>query len=369
MNNFSFKPMLCSAIDILPEEQEAFIAEIKWDGWRAIATIDQNTTLETRNQNLITSVPYLLNELSAIFPDSTVVDGEIIDGEDIVHGWNNVQTICSSQTPHVPTTNSPCLKYVIFDILYYRGKDVRNLSWNQRRDILEECFTSIDNNSNLMISSIYAPQKEWYDDIIKKGYEGIVIKRKNSPYVGGRSGAWNKIKPQTHQNQEAEIIGLPLEGKGKYENMVGSIEFKLANGIKGHCSGFSDQIRKELTENPEQYMGKIIEISHWGINKNNTLRHPQFHRMRLDRDALELKQSQTIFTQKTKKPRKAKTSASKPKMRNYKAMGDKKLLDCFKSLQNKTGDAYDRCINGGSREPEKDLQVVIQLITEKNLCA
>lgn len=39
MTTFSFMPMLCNTVDVLPTSSEGFITEIKWDGWRAISTI------------------------------------------------------------------------------------------------------------------------------------------------------------------------------------------------------------------------------------------------------------------------------------------------------------------------------------------
>lgn len=362
MQDFRFLPMLCSTIDEIPEDSQLFAAEIKWDGWRAMCKIQQNPTLLSRTLKPIVSVDYIGQELSGIFPQDTVLDGEIIDGERIEHSWNRVQTICSSATPHQPLQDNPPLTYMVFDILMLQGKDVRSLPWRERRELLESHFENSESEI-VKLNQVFLPNKQWLEDVLDKGHEGVVVKRTNSPYVGGRSGAWSKIKPQHAQSEEAIVTGLPLDGKGKYKGLVGGIEFRLPDGQTGRCSGFSDDIRQQISKNPQDFLGCVIEVSHWGRSKTGTLRHPQFKRIRLDREAKETLQN----APKTEKIRKAKSSASKPKMRNYKAMKDEKLLACFASLTQQSGDAYDRCLNGGSGNPNTDIECIKVLLKQRSL--
>jgi hypothetical protein len=54
-------------------------------------------------------------------------------------------------------------------------------------------------------------------------------------------------------------------------------------------------------------------------------------------------------------------------MRSYHAMRDENLLRCIKSLRERSGEAYDRCISAGSGDPAKDLSVAEGIAREKQL--
>lgn len=66
----------------------------------------------------------------------------------------------------------------------------------------------------------------------------------------------------------------------------------------------------------------------------------------------------------------AKESASAPRpagrTRNYKQMSDAKLKRCWRELEDE-GDAYQRCMNGGSGDPDADLELVARLLRERGL--
>lgn len=53
--------------------------------------------------------------------------------------------------------------------------------------------------------------------------------------------------------------------------------------------------------------------------------------------------------------------------RNYKQMKDDKLRSCEVELAAGEGDAWDRCMNGGSGDPDADLELVTRLLQERGL--
>jgi bifunctional non-homologous end joining protein LigD len=362
----SFMPMLCTPVDVVPESAD-FAAEHKLDGWRALGIVENGSVvLRTREGNPITAVPYLSDALATL-PDGTVLDGEIVDPTSIDGGWNRVQSVCGSPAEHVPSAEDPALIMVVFDILFLAFEDVRPRPWSERREGLEALLE--DPPAGLALGEVFVPSTKLLDEALTAGFEGLVVKRRNAPYCGGRSGAWVKIKPEADESSEAQIIGF-TDGKGKYAGQVGAIRFRLPSGAEGRCSGFDDTLRAAMTANPSDYVDTVVEVGHWGVTATGKLRHPNFRRLRPDRGVTEM--IATALPAKApvapaKKLRVAKTAASKPRMRNYKSMGDAKLVGALTSLTTKSGDAYDRCLNGGSGDPSGDLSVVQALVAERGL--
>jgi len=364
----SFLPMQCSPVDVVPEIDD-FVAEIKFDGWRTLAIVqDGAVELRTRGDNEITAVPYI-NEALGFLPDGTVLDGEMIDPTRIKGAWNRVQSICSTAAEHEPADDNPELRLVIFDVLFLGGTDVRSKPWSQRRQILETLLRDDARPEQLLLADTFQPTNQLLLDLIEQGHEGLVVKRRNSPYTAGKTGAWAKIKPPADQSAEAEITGF-TDGKGKYAGKIGAIKFKLPNGRTAHCSGFDDKLRDMMSADPGAFIGSVVEVAHWGETVTGSLRSPIFARLRPDRSAADLAAGGAVpiaTKPAAKKPRTAKVKTSKPRTRNYKSMRDPKLLACLESLRSKSGDAYDRCINGGSGDPDADLTVCEQLAAERSL--
>jgi hypothetical protein len=100
----------------------------------------------------------------------------------------------------------------------------------------------------------------------------------------------------------------------------------------------TDKVRADMLANPDNYVGKIVEITHNGVLDSGKLRHPRFKRMRDDK-APEPKAPA--------KPRTPRAPRGGPWMRNYKAMGNDKLSTCVRELAFKQGDAYQRVLDKG----------------------
>lgn len=82
--------------------------------------------------------------------------------------------------------------FVVFDILYYKGQDLRGMSLLQRKEIL--ATASLPANGNITVCPfIEAAGKALYADICARSMEGIVCKRKDSKYVSRRSTSWQKV--------------------------------------------------------------------------------------------------------------------------------------------------------------------------------
>jgi len=113
------------------------------------------------------------------------------------------------------------------------------------------------------------------EQVVAAGAEGLMLKRRNSRYQAGRSDDLLKVK--THDDAEATVVGH-LQGKGKYEGLMGSLEVELANGRRFRIgTGFSDVERR----NPPA-VGTVITFRYRGFTATGLPRFASFLRVRND---------------------------------------------------------------------------------------
>lgn len=103
------------------------------------------------------------------------------------------------------------------------------------------------------------------EKIWARGGEGIMLNTTTGPYEIKRSKELIKIK-------HTEEVVLPviniLEGEGKYEDSLGAIVVEYKGNCVGVGSGFTDDQRKYIWENPEEFIGRLAEIETFGESKN-----------------------------------------------------------------------------------------------------
>ena len=369
-----FEPMLAKTIDSMPEGPD-WVCEAKWDGWRIIAGHSDKGTvwLETRTGNRITTVPYVQEGVAALTPRGSVIDGELVslDGR-----WNRVQTIASrsGRWQHVPSEEDPALALMVFDVLILDGEDLRKEPLVDRRLRLEALFEASEaphvNLQPQMASNEYELER-----LLGLGFEGAVVKHLDSKYVAGRRAhGWHKIKAV--ETIDVVVTGFyDPEPGSKYDGVaVGGIEWRAANGYEGRAAGMDDALRQQMHESPDEFVGRVIEIAHYGETDDGAFRHPQFKRFRDDKDKDAVEVQKDAPTPRGAKTRVAKSAAPRVatppsptaaggRQRNYRAMGAK-IEQVYRELADREGDAYDRCMNGGSGDVENDMQVCRERMDE-----
>ncbi|WP_372985967.1 DNA ligase [Marinobacter sp.] len=111
--------------------------------------------------------------------------------------------------------------------------------------------------------------------IVAAGGEGLMLKRKASRYLAGRSDDLLKVK--TFQDSEAVVVDH-IKGQGKYEGLLGSLLVELPDGRRFRIgTGFSDDERA----NPPQ-PGQLITFKHHGYTATGLPRFASFLRVRQD---------------------------------------------------------------------------------------
>ncbi len=207
------KVMLATLVDE-PFDHPEWIFETKWDGVRATCHIDSRAgmTLVSRTGQDLTGTFPELGVLRRAFSGLPItVDGEVVTLDQ--HGRSSFQRLQARINRLRPTPReieAVPVHYVVFDVMEHRGKDVRGLPLEQRREILKAAIVAHD--SVLAFSKdVRGEGCAAFAAAERTGLEGIMAKRLGSRYVGKRSRDWLKIK--VHQRQEF-VIGGWTEPRG-----------------------------------------------------------------------------------------------------------------------------------------------------------
>jgi bifunctional non-homologous end joining protein LigD len=188
--------MLATAIE-KPFDGDDWLFEIKWDGYRAVAFIENGKVrLVSRNQNELTHrYPELKDLPQFVKAKTAILDGEVVALDD--QGRPSF-SLMQQRTGFRPggkrgTVNAdvPVLYYA-FDLLYLDGYDWRKVPLEKRKEKLESVIVGGD---VLRFSDHYAREGKALFEVAKqKGLEGILAKRRECPYQERRSSDWLKIK-------------------------------------------------------------------------------------------------------------------------------------------------------------------------------
>ena len=303
-------------VDQVPEwmlTDPAHVLERKYDGCRYRMIIEEDgIILQSRRVSKKTGkfvekqdrVPHITG-LNLKSWAGTVVEGEIVISPDACTSSEVVSIMGSDAEKAIARQEeNGRLHWVLFDILFLRGQDVRGYSESSRRKILEENFLQdiirmkrvICDYRTADIVEYYFHLSErrfpddhshlqTYNEFIEAGYEGGMLKDTNAVYGKG----WWKMKPVVEV--DVTLIGF-TEGKGKFKGQIGAMEFGVEdkNGVTvylGKCSGMDDDVRRRLTDYGSKLMGLPFEVKCQEVCRKGdwySLRHPRFSRFREDLD-------------------------------------------------------------------------------------
>jgi len=283
-----------------PFDSKDFIFEIKLDGYRAVAEV-QNGEVELYSRNGLSfnhKFAPIVAELKSI-KHNVVLDGEVVIlNEEGVTSFQLLQ-----QYEEAP---SPNLYFYVFDIIHLNGFDVTGLPLLDRKKILKEMLPSLPHIK--YTDHIEAEGKMFFELAKKNGLEGIMAKKIDSPYrIGVRATEWLKIK--IVKRQEAIICGFTAPRGSR--NNFGAIILGVYKGGKlisvGHSgSGFTEnslselmELMKPLIQNSSPFDSKIktnekptwvkpelvCEIAFTEWTDEGNMRHPIFLGLRPDKEA------------------------------------------------------------------------------------
>ena len=202
-----FRPfMLAHPLEDVRVDLADYAAEWKWDGIRVqMVHVGGQTRLYSRAGDDITgSFP----DVAAAFAKPGVLDGELlvkgeVQGGGIEHegaaSFNALQQRLGRKNVSAKMQAEFPAFVRLYDILFDGPEDVRELAWTERRAKLESFVTGLDSHRFDLSALIEAPDFAALEEIRAgardAAIEGMMLKRRDSPYVAGRrTGLWYKWK-------------------------------------------------------------------------------------------------------------------------------------------------------------------------------
>jgi bifunctional non-homologous end joining protein LigD len=234
----NIKPMLARLTD-KPFNRKNWIFEIKWDGYRAIAEVEKGkVNLYSRNNLSFERYKPVVEALKKV-KDDVVFDGEIVA---IKNGRPDFHALQNYETRAYP------LRYVIFDLLYINGEDLRSLTLRERRERLKEIFPK--NPIFILSEGVDEKGENFFQKMVKEKFEGMIAKDLESKYIEGvRTDSWLKVK--NFNEQEAVIIGF-TKPRGSRKHLgalvLGAFDKGKLKYIGHSGGGFTEKELKEVYE-------------------------------------------------------------------------------------------------------------------------
>jgi bifunctional non-homologous end joining protein LigD len=213
----SIHPMLATAAT-KPFDDPNWLFEIKWDGYRAVAFIeDGRLRLVSRTQNDLTKqFPELAALPNFVRAKRAILDGEIVALDEQGRpsfGLMQQRTGFRPGKHRLPGREGVPVIYYAFDLLYLDGADLRRVPLEERKQTLQSI---IENSAVVHFSDHYAEKGlALFEAAKERGLEGIVAKKRTSLYEEKRSRDWMKIKITTSQDC---VIGGYTDPEGSREH-------------------------------------------------------------------------------------------------------------------------------------------------------
>jgi len=301
--------MMATLVDYPPRGDDWYF-EIKWDGVRALAFVDnEEVRLQSRSGNRCERqypemgvIPHYLAAKSA------VLDGEIaVLDEKGVARFHLIQPRIAVNDPNTVAhlARSIPAVYFVFDLIYLDGYDLRNVDLRTRRELLSQVVTP---NSVLRISEAFpGAGEELLEAARANGLEGIVAKHASSCYEPRRSREWQKIKLV---NEQEFVIGGFTEPQGSRDHfgalVLGEWDEAKLRWVGNVGTGFDQKLLANISarlkplitekcpfsDRPEPWRGTawvrpelVCQVKFTNWTQDHRLRAPVFLGLRHDKPA------------------------------------------------------------------------------------
>ena len=313
-------------------DDDEWVFEIKWDGYRAIAEIeDGHAKFYSRNGiTFENSYPLVVRELKKI-KKNCVLDGEVVVLND--EGNPEFQLL-----QHYEENTHRPIQFYVFDLLILDKHDICSLSLLERKELLKKI---IKKNQVIKYSDhIIGAGKSFFEATREKRLEGIMAKKCDSRYYKGtRTSEWLKIKH--NQTQEviiagytepggarkyfgALVLGVKDNGKLKYVGHTGSgfnyqslVEmYKRLQPLVQKDSPFDEKVKTNM---PVTWVKPqlVCEVKFTEITRDGKLRHPIFLHVREDKSINEVNMADTKPIKKSDVNKKTEDADDKSKIYSF----------------------------------------------------
>ena len=187
-------PMLATAAE--PFDAPEYSFEIKWDGVRALAAVEPGRWSLWGRHGVDYTARYPELAVLGRLPPGTLVDGELVV---LRQGRADFAALLGRHQRRrpLPAGYQPAaVSFMLFDLLYKRGRTLLKETLHQRREQLRALLEKVKEPLLVYSDAVEGAGRALFAQAVAQGHEGIMAKEKDSRYwPGKRSSAWRKIKP------------------------------------------------------------------------------------------------------------------------------------------------------------------------------
>ena len=319
-----FRPfMLAHPLEEARVSLDDYAAEWKWDGIRVqlVHAGGQSRLYSRTGDDIGGSFP----DIASAFALPAVLDGELLVRGDVQGGaaasFNALQQRLGRKIVSARMQAQYPAFVRLYDMLFDGDEDLRPLVWTERRARLEAFVPRLDPDrfdlSGLIEAESFEALEEMRLGVRGEGVEGMMLKRRNSPYVAGRrTGLWYKWKrdPLTADC----VLMYAQRGSGKRSSYYSDYTFGCwTNGgellpVGKAYFGFTDEELKWLDRHVRNHTvnrfgpvreldrSLVLEVAFDSIHKSTrhksglAMRFPRVSRIRTDKPADEADRIETL---------------------------------------------------------------------------
>jgi bifunctional non-homologous end joining protein LigD len=292
-----------------PFSDPAWVFERKLDGIRAAVRREGGeVTLTSRTGRDMTSTyPELVEALGAEAATDFLADGEVVAFEGSRTSFERLQGRMGIHEARLARLSGIPVYLYLFDLLEFDGHDLTGLALRERKSALRRAFAFEG-------PVRYTPHRnergeQLFAEACARGWEGLIAKRAESPYVHGRSGDWLKLKcsfeqelaiggftpPQGSRRRfGALLVGYYEKGELRYAGKVGTgFSAKTLEDLGGKLESLEidsspfagDGLPRQAHWVEPRLVGQFA-FSEW--TRDGKLRHPRYLGLRDDKPAAEV---------------------------------------------------------------------------------
>ncbi|HEY2824475.1 MAG TPA: DNA ligase D [Gemmatimonadales bacterium] len=313
------KPVRAKDVDLMlaetretPFSKAGWVFELKLDGYRTLLERHGGEPLlRSRNGHDVTvTYPEIANAVAKLPYDDLVLDGELVVLDETGKpSFGRLQQRSGLTKPFEvrrAAVELPAVVYV-FDILAAEGHDLRGLPLVKRKELLHRVLPAL---GPLKYSEhVETDGEALFENVLELKLEGIVAKKADSPYRGGRSESWLKVRAEKTddfvvvgyswpkgsrggfgalhlaQYVDGELTYVGRVGSGFSAKQLGEVKEALSDStrLKSPASGPVPSGKDHTWVEPEI----VVEVRYKEITSDGLLRQPVFLRFRDDKDPLE----------------------------------------------------------------------------------
>ena len=293
-------PMLAKHLDIdnIPESRSGYCVTEKLDGNRCIARYNYETaTWEFISRS---GKPMRVNFDMKEMPTRYVYDGEVLSRKQ-VHNPGQANFNSLSGAVNSKYKDKSDLVYIIFDIIDDQSNYATRRNYLDFIAIKRDALKGATNVQILPalcwcfdVSQLECAIAYWLEEITNAGGEGLMVNIGDRHYEQKRTNAILKVKKVLTIDMRVTEL---YPGTGKHEGLVGALNCvcKGDDGKVYECrvgTGLSDEQRARWANDPDEILGKIVEVAYFSISqdaqhrgtKQYSLRFPRLKRVRQDKE-------------------------------------------------------------------------------------